>query len=257
LEIQSAVTGDTIQGFKNPNDYEIQFYDHIVDTSSYDADLFADPVPVNFRVLNVTDNVYIKFAFFESNPVPGSTGKLSPGDDIAFLERNPRGGLSRSWDMFFTNKPSDPTDTVYNLTTGDKLVLKTTKPFRSGDIFEFASERPQVSVTNARDELSQVKAVPNPYITASSFELPLNPGITSGRGTRKIDFIHLPANATVQIFTSRGEHVATLHHDGNVENGTVSWNLKTEENLDVAYGVYFYVVDSPVGKKTGKLAIIK
>jgi len=42
-----------------------------------------------------------------------------------------------------------------------------------------------------------------------------------------------------------------------MENGTVSWNLKTKENLDIAFGVYFYVVQSPVGNKTGKIAIIK
>ena len=35
------------------------------------------------------------------------------------------------------------------------------------------------------------------------------------------------------------------------------WNLKTKENLDIAFGVYFYVLESPVGTKTGKIAIIK
>ena len=49
----------------------------------------------------------------------------------------------------------------------------------------------------------------------------------------------------------------TLRQDGNIEDGMVSWNLKTSENLDVAYGVYFYIVESTVGTTTGKLAIIK
>jgi len=51
--------------------------------------------------------------------------------------------------------------------------------------------------------------------------------------------------------------VISLQHDGNIEDGTVSWNLKSKENLDVAFGVYFYVVDSSIGTKTGKFAIIK
>ena len=42
-----------------------------------------------------------------------------------------------------------------------------------------------------------------------------------------------------------------------MRNGVVSWNLKTKENLDIAFGVYFYVVESSVGNKTGKIAIIK
>ncbi|CUT06507.1 hypothetical protein JGI11_01846, partial [Candidatus Kryptonium thompsonii] len=84
------------------------------------------------------------------------------------------------------------------------------------------------------------------------------PGISSGRGPQKIDFTHVPAGATIYIFTSRGELVVTLKHDKDISDGTVSWNLKTKENLDAAYGVYFYVVDAPgIGQKTGKFAIIK
>jgi len=41
-------------------------------------------------------------------------------------------------------------------------------------------------------------------------------------------------------------------------NGSVDWDLTTNDNLEVAYGVYFYLVDAPgVGQKYGKLAIIK
>jgi hypothetical protein len=67
----------------------------------------------------------------------------------------------------------------------------------------------------------------------------------------------LPAGAEVFIFTARGEHVKTLIHDQNIHDGTVSWNLKTKENLDVAPGIYFYVVKSSFGSKKGKIAIIK
>jgi hypothetical protein len=131
------------------------------------------------------------------------------------------------------------------------------KPFEKGDVFEFTTAKPTVNQQTAAQAVNRVRAVPNPYVTASSFEPPLAPGITSGRGTRKIEFIHVPANATIRIFTARGDHVVTLRQDGNIEDGMVSWNLKTSENLDVAYGVYFYIVESTVGTTTGKLAIIK
>ena len=51
--------------------------------------------------------------------------------------------------------------------------------------------------------------------------------------------------------------MTTLAQTGNIEDGTVSWNLKTHENLDIAFGIYFYVVESPAGNTTGKIAIIK
>jgi hypothetical protein len=126
-----------------------------------------------------------------------------------------------------------------------------------GDSFEFKPVPPVIDAAKAVADLSRVKVVPNPYVAASSFELPLNPGITSGRGERKIDFTHLPAGATVRIFTSRGDLVSTLQQSGSIDDGTVSWNLKSSENLDIAYGIYFYVVESTVGTKTGKIAIIK
>ena len=53
--------------------------------------------------------------------------------------------------------------------------------------------------------------------------------------------------------------VQTLQHDGDLNNGSVSWDLRTKEGLDVAFGVYFYVVEVEglSDKKMGKLAIIK
>ena len=94
-------------------------------------------------------------------------------------------------------------------------------------------------------------------IAATIFESPLPPGITSGRGNRKIEFQNLPADSKVKIYTARGQHIQTLVHAGSIHSGTIAWDLKTKENLDVAYGVYFYVVESEFGSKQGKLALIK
>jgi len=55
----------------------------------------------------------------------------------------------------------------------------------------------------------------------------------------------------------RGELVKTLNHD-DLFVGDVYWNLRTEENLDVAFGVYVFVVDAPgIGTKISKFALIK
>jgi hypothetical protein len=243
-------------GYRRAADYEIQFANAIVDTSAIGPFPFDVGIPVNFRILNRTENSYVKFLFTEG-PSPGGSNKLSPLDELILLEQNPRGAYYPTWDLFFLAKVGDPGDTVYALGAGDKYVVNTTKPYRSGDVFEFTTEIPTVDNAVAGSLLDRIRVVPNPYVTASSFEPPLNPGITSGRGERKIDFTHLPAGATIRIYTSRGDHVASLRHEGAINDGTVSWNLKTKENLDIAFGIYFYVVESPVGNKTGKIAIIK
>jgi hypothetical protein len=251
-----GLTDPPLRGYRKPSDYELRFSDHIVDTSAAGPFPFDVQIPVNFRVWCNTDSTYVRFLFGE-NPVPGGENKISPLDELILLEVNPRGTYSPTWDLFFVAKQGDPADTVYNLTTGDKLIIKTTKPYRKGDVFEFSTELPKVDNAVASSSLAKIKVVPNPYVTAAEFELPLAPGITSGRGQRRVDFIHLPAGSTIRIFTSRGDHVITITQDGNIEDGTTSWNLKTKENLDVAYGIYFYVVESPVGNATGKIAIIK
>lgn len=250
-----------MRGYRHPADYEIRFSDTIVDTSSVwppgaPRFPFDVAIPTYFRVYNVTEQRYMNFLLAD-NPIPGGDGKISPLDDLILLDTNPRGGESPSWRIFFSNKEGEPIDTVYRLISADTLVIKTSKPFQQGDQFEFATGLPELNHQTAGSSLQDIKVVPNPYVTASSFEPPLNPGITSGRGERKVDFIHLPSQSVINIFTARGDHVVTLRHEGNIEDGTVSWNLKSKENLDIAFGIYFYVVESPVGNKTGKIAVIK
>ena len=98
--------------------------------------------------------------------------------------------------------------------------------------------------------------VPNPYVGAASFE-PQRFAV-SGRGERKIEFRNLPANCTIRIYTITGEFVKDLVHDGNINEGIVTWDLRNSSNLEIAPGLYIYHVDGPgVGTFIGKFAIIK
>jgi hypothetical protein len=243
-----------LKGYTKPADYEMRFSSTIVDTSASGPFPYDVRIPVNFRIFNLTDSVYAQFYYA---PGPYHPSKLSSLADVLVVEKDPRNQLRPTWEFFFLAKVSDPADTVYNLGNTDRLVIHTSKPYRAGDIFEFRTDLPTVDNQIAKTSLDRIRVVPNPYVTAAAFEPPLAPGITSGRGERKIEFTNLPAGSSIKIFTSRGDHVITLYNTGNIQDGTVSWNLKTKENLDIAFGVYFYVVESTVGNKTGKIAIIK
>jgi hypothetical protein len=246
-----------LKGYRHPSDYEFQFSNTVVDTSVANPNLLLEAVatPCKFRIFNTTDSTYIKYYYYDYSGYGG--GGLAGDVEVVMLEKNPRGVYSPTWDSYFSVRVGDRADTIYVLGSNDRLVIKTRKPFRRGDVFTFTPTLPRVDADSAKKVVSRVRVVPNPYVAAAQFELPLNPGITSGRGQRRIDFIHVPAGATIKIFTARGEYVNTLRHDGNIEDGTVSWNLRTFENLDVAFGIYFYVVESPAGNTTGKIAIIK
>jgi len=209
---------------------------------------------VKYKVFNVTENRYVK-TIFNHQPAD-SIFKTPQHDFIAFYEPILPGKDTLTWSVTF-----DGTSSQLNFDfpgSGDTLRLLTKRPFRSGDVFEFTTLGAHVDNELAKSKLDMIKVVPNPYLSAASWEQPLPPTITSGRGERKIDFIHVPYGAKIYIYTARGEHVITLEQNSPIDDGAVSWNLRSKENLDVAYGIYFYVVDAPgVGRKTGKFAIIK
>jgi hypothetical protein len=104
--------------------------------------------------------------------------------------------------------------------------------------------------------MEKIAVVPNPYISANAWEKRnLN---QTGRGERRIDFIHLPTECKIRIYTVTGALIKTLEKTTGTSDGTVSWNLVSEDGMDIAYGLYIYHVDAPgVGEHIGKFAIIK
>ncbi len=131
------------------------------------------------------------------------------------------------------------------------------KPFNSQDSFLFTVEGAKLDNSLATTELDKIKVVPNPYIVTHAGEERLLSFQTSGRGEREVRFTYIPPGSKISIFTVRGELVKTLYSE-SLYVGDVFWNLRSEENIDVAYGIYVYVVEAPnIGNKIGKLALIK
>lgn len=59
-------------------------------------------------------------------------------------------------------------------------------------------------------------------------------------------------------FTLAGKLVKLIDHQSSTTNGATSWNLISDDGMDIAYGVYIYHVDAPgIGKHIGKFAIVK
>ena len=145
--------------------------------------------------------------------------------------------------------------------TGDTLKLLFSKPFSSDDIYEFVTTGASHDLSKMRGDLKKIKVVPNPYIVGASWE-GQNP-YADGRGPRALHFNHLPPNSMIRIFTMSGELVNTLEHRSSFDNGTYSWDMLTKDNLDIAYGVYFFHVEPLQNSEEkfepviGKFAIIK
>ena len=139
---------------------------------------------------------------------------------------------------------------------GDVFQIKTFKQFYQEDYFSFSTQGASVDAQLAENGLDQISVVPNPYVTAASWERRnLN---QTGRGERKISFINLPAECTIRIYTVAGDLVKTLYKDYSPTDGSLTWNLVSEDGMDVASGLYIYHVETPdIGDYINKFALIK
>ncbi len=251
-------------GLQKPNDYKIVFGQVGIDTSTQST-VAPEPggtppaIPVNFKVINTSENKQIDFAFFELDNT-GGPGVFSAGlnifgftksDYIVFLERDLNDSLIITW-SFALGYDS----TLAGPQAGDTMVVVLSKLFRQGDVFEFTTTAQNVDRDLAKNGLDKIRVVPNPYVAAASWE-ERNP-FSNGRGPRAIHFTHLPQVCTIRIFTVSGELVKTIDHNSAMLDGEEDWNLLTRDNLSVSYGIYIYHLDAPgVGEKIGKFAIIK
>jgi hypothetical protein len=234
-------------GIKETADYAFVFEDEYNLESTPNLLGLALPAKeVNFKVINISDpesTSLIPFGFVSLD------NTLSKGDRVILSNKDT---THFTWAIEFLGD-----DKVVPV-KGDTLFIRIFKPISSKDKFTFTTTPAKVDAEKAKKEINNVKVVPNPYVVSNIFEHPLSAQIR-GRGERIVKFIHLPAGSKISIYTARGNLVRTLRHESNISDGTVSWNLRNEEGLDVSYGVYFYVVEAPGidTKKLGKIALIK
>ncbi len=229
-----------------PADYQMEFFDHTVATTPYNK------IPVDYIITDLTTGDTVKSEIIDAD----KSKSLTLGDDIIFIQ--PIGSqVKYSWRIHY-QPPFNPALTPIYPAAGDKFRIYTKKPFYSGDYFSFTTKSSAVDNSLASKSLSNILVVPNPYIATASWEpRSLYP---TGRGDRKIDFTNLPAKCTIKIYTIAGALVKTLYKDDtNLNNGgTISWNLISEDGMDVSYGIYIFHVDAPgIGSYIGKFAVIK
>ncbi len=126
----------------------------------------------------------------------------------------------------------------------------------------------------AREDMSDIKVVPNPYIGSSKFDGRYD-NDEKGDRSRRLWFINLPNRCTIRIYTLAGDLVQTLHHDGQTQtdivtiskaattgmaaSGIHAWDLLSKNNQIIAPGVYLFSVENKADNKlkVGKFVLIK
>ena len=127
-------------------------------------------------------------------------------------------------------------------------------PFRGGEELRFelvpARTAADVLASGGRVDLSQVHVVPNPYIFASQYE--------RDPGARVLKFTNLPPEGRIRIFDVAGRFIQEINYDADdLKGGDLEWDMQTREQLELAYGLYIFVVESGGQKKMGKFVVIR
>lgn len=223
-------------------DYEIRFVaSDLTYTEYYDG----IPVTAPFEAWNVTTGEQITVEIIDDN----ANGAWDANEWIIFVDTGFTG--SGGWEGAY---PDDYA--VYIIFTdestyaaGDNFLVETNKALTDADQFEFIVSGSEFSEEQLEKDLDLITVVPNPFVVTSEYE--------RGRfGVQRIlQFHQLPEQCTIRIYTTAGELVQKLEHDG----GSIEpWNLQTYNGQEVGFGVYLYMVQTSEGaEKTGKFAVIK
>ncbi len=133
---------------------------------------------------------------------------------------------------------------------GESFTILAQSELTGNDTFRVTISPPGINNNPelVKNQIDEVRVVPNPYIVNAAWEQVEN--------SRRLRFMFLPAECTISIYTVRGELVNKLYH--NDGTGDKDWNLTNTSGIEIAYGVYIYVVEAPGGEKAnGKFAVIK
>lgn len=104
-----------------------------------------------------------------------------------------------------------------------------------------------------KNELDRIKVVPNPYIVSSLYEPEF--GELRKEPLRQLQFINLPQNCSIYIFTTAGDLIKTIYHESST--GTEFWDLRAEGGREIAPGIYLYVVKTKDLEYLNRFTVIK
>ncbi|HLE33562.1 MAG TPA: hypothetical protein VJB38_13225, partial [Bacteroidota bacterium] len=102
-------------------------------------------------------------------------------------------------------------------------------------------------------EVSNVGVRPNPYKRAALHDN------FSNVYDHKLLFYNLPPECTITILDVAGQIIDQIKfQSSNPNNGSIFWDMFSKDGIEVASGLYIYVVESPSGsQKMGHFAILR
>jgi len=233
-------------------EYEIRFVSTPVNYPGPDS---GSVVSAPFALFEITGNTSKQIgAVINDNPKDTlNVGKWSIRESFDLVNAAYAEPASFSYtdeDLVFTLKFELPrSDATGEVAAGNIFRIVGNRRLHQQDVYRFTTKSPRVQATAG--DLAAVRVVPNPFVVTSVFD--------TDRDRHEIHFTSIPEACRIKIFTLAGDLVRTIQYDRSASGGQdfAKWDLKNEFGSEVAYGVYFYHLESPVGSRIGKIAIVR
>jgi hypothetical protein len=103
-------------------------------------------------------------------------------------------------------------------------------------------------VAPSKNDLSQVHTVPDPYYVSSKYQ--------STSQAKVIQFVHLPADCIIRIYSLSGVLVRQLEHHSPTFGGSETWDVLNRNRQVVASGVYFYHIEAGDARRVGRFTVV-
>ncbi len=203
-----------------------------------------------YRVYKSTVSAQGPWTLIAAFDVPANDFESNIGLDYDYTDI----GLLNNFEYFYTvtafSKPDKPTN------------------FPSQESSKNANAQVVVPGTPSPETVGEVAVVPNPYRGDEAYHQ-YNPQWEKPTGSRqlwmeqdrRIQFINLPSECEIKIYTLAGDLITTISHLGNhaAKQGYEDWNLTSSVGQAIASGIYFFTVEDPqTGEvQVGKFVIIK
>ncbi len=226
-------------------------------------------IPVNFSIWNVTfpNNpekmksliMYDKETFREGeeHEMRGQiwdSCRVSIRFPVKGTPQNPK-CIGQSSTLVFNTNQFEKDKPVVPPQPGDVYLFRTYRNPTRDDTLRYVVEGKEWNKDLAQEKMRNIYVVPDPYVVASTLQSIYE---LAGSTQRRVDFVNLPPKCTIRIFTADGKQVRKIDHDSPEDFGRESWDLATEDGPEVAFGIYFFVVQADgMDTKRGKFAIIK
>ena len=138
--------------------------------------------------------------------------------------------------------PAGTTPSGYTLATRNRAALI------PGLIVKFTVAQATTVVATTNLDLTRVHTVPDPYYVTNGYEATTEAKI--------LQFVNLPSQCIIRIYTSSGILVTMLEHNSIDFGGNEAWNLRNRNNQVVASGVYFYMLEAGDARRVGRFTVV-